>query len=539
MSFRTKKKQLEKIRERFGRLPSDYEKERTRERLDRIAIYHRELEEKEGPASVDGITWNDLQMDEVFLRINHTGSYMGEQALYHRLHGGERGETSWEALERQITFFRENPDERTEIEEALSRIGKRKEDYYMPQFLMNARCWQMQNGFLLHLLQLLLLAFGIGAIVTENIICAAGLLAVALVNLVIYTMTRQKYEAFLYSLGSLKQMLLFCQRITAPSWVSLLAVPEDVVKTAGELKGISKKIVGLQTRKYAALTGDMLYLLQDYLFGITLLDLSAFNHIMRLINAKEDQIMKLYAFAGQIDMSISIASFRESLPFYCLPEKGTGAGIFAEKLIHPLLKQPVANDFVLEGRALITGANASGKSTFMKALAINTILARSIHTCTAKSFALPQVQVMTSMSLRDDVLNGESYYVREAARIREMLESGEDASPKLLVIDEILKGTNTAERLAASFAILDYLAGTKNFAVIATHDMELLYDLGAKYENYYFESTVTDTDIVFEYRIHKGRGGNSNAIGLLALLGYPEKIIAAARKRLGQAYANQ
>lgn len=113
-----------------------------------------------------------------------------------------------------------------------------------------------------------------------------------------------------------------------------------------------------------------------------------------------------------------------------------------------------------------------------------------------------------------------------------MLEQAGCAFPKLLVMDEMLKGTNTTERLAASSAVLDYAAGLPDFVLAATHDRQLVRDMGTKYENFHFESIMTDTDIIFTYRILKGQGGDSNAIGLLALLDYPQEIILAAKKRM-------
>lgn len=276
-----------------------------------------------------------------------------------------------------------------------------------------------------------------------------------------------------------------------------------------------------------------MYLLQDYLFGIALLDISMFNHIMKTIDGKQEQIMKLYEFAGQIDMGISVASFRESLSYYCQPHIWDKNEFNIKELIHPLVHDAVANDFELKQRALITGANASGKSTFMKALAINTILAQTIHTCTARGFSMPVVSIMTSMSLRDDVITGESYYIREAKRIRQMVDPNGYNRPSLIVIDEILKGTNTLERLAASSAILEYFTRTPHYIVVATHDMELVNDMQSKYDNFYFESRVTDEDIVFEYHIHKGKGGNSNAIALLSLLKYPQEVITMAKQKVG------
>lgn len=103
---------------------------------------------------------------------------------------------------------------------------------------------------------------------------------------------------------------------------------------------------------------------------------------------------------------------------------------------------------------------------------------------------MPAIQVMTSMALRDDVLQGESYYMREIKYLKRMLDELETGEPMLFVIDEILKGTNTRERLAASNAILSYMVQKQGFLLIATHDLELVYALKNRYDTYYFDSQV-------------------------------------------------
>ena len=103
----------------------------------------------------------------------------------------------------------------------------------------------------------------------------------------------------------------------------------------------------------------------------------------------------------------------------------------------------------------------------------------------------------------------------------------------LCVVDEMLKGTNTKERLAASEAILKYFAEKKCFVMAATHDMELIEKMQEFYECWYFESKVEEQDIRFDYVLHKGVGGRSNAVALLELLGFPAEIVDRVRGSLG------
>ena len=206
--------------------------------------------------------------------------------------------------------------------------------------------------------------------------------------------------------------------------------------------------------------------------------------------------------------------------------------IVSNGLYHPLIREPVVNDFTLYDRAILTGANASGKSTFMKSLAVNAILAQTIDTACCTSLSMPQLKVMTSMAIRDDVVSGESYYVREVRYLKRMLDEIGQGTMTLYVIDEILKGTNQKERLAASEAVLKYLTHFPGFCMIATHDIELVNKLQEMYAPYYFESHITENNVTFDYCIHPGRGGESNALALLRAFGFPDEIIQDANQTI-------
>ena len=487
--------------------------------------------------SIDDITWNDLEMDEVFSKINYAKSYIGEQVLYKRLHEPNAGR-NWGIFEKQILYFQQHPTERKKIEKRLARIGKREESYYLPVFLKNTELWDIKNGFVYHFLQVLLLGFVVAGMITEKDIFLAGMLAVAAINLLIYVCVKSKYEVYLYSLGSVRQIIEFCKKmVSTQKWKEAFANGE-LEEAVKELNRVSRRIGSFEARKRGSWSGDSMALLQDYLLGITLYDISVFNHIMKVLDKKQDKLLVLYQFVGEMDMVNAVATYREKAGQFCTPEISETEcsmpdkrNIYIKGIRHPLLEDAVPNDFLTTGRALISGANASGKSTFMKAVAINVILAQTIHTCTAAEVKIPALFVMTSMALRDDILNGESYYIREVKYLKRMLDMIEKRRAVLCVIDEILKGTNTKERLAASEAILKYFAEKNGLVMVATHDMELIEKMQDFYESYYFESRVDGQDIRFDYILHEGIGGKSNAIALLELMGYPASIVERARNQ--------
>ncbi len=222
---------------------------------------------------------------------------------------------------------------------------------------------------------------------------------------------------------------------------------------------------------------------------------------MKRLSEHADEYLDIYRIVGEIDAAISVASFRESLPWYCLPEFENARRMHMEDLYHPLIRKPVENSLDLEKGCLITGSNASGKSTFIKAAALNAVLAQSINTCAARSFCMPPAQVITSMAVKDDLAAGESYFIREIRYLK---------------------------RIRASRAILEYLADKNCIALVASHDKELTELLKEQYENYHFSEVIGEEDIYFSYKIQKGPATSQNAVKLLELTGFPEKIIRAA-----------
>lgn len=499
----------------------------TANRMERIRILHDEMEEQAAGEEIDDITWQDLEMDEVFWRLNHTKSFVGEQELYHRLHEVHK-ERDWERYEAQLAFLAGEEDKRIEIEMKLNAIGKLEDAYTLPTFLANTDLWRIERGWYLHILQILLLMFFVTSIIFDNVFCIAGLAVAALTNLMIYLYMKQRYEGFLTALGRLKQIYDFVRWLTEDEKLKAVFGAQEVSGAVKELKGLSKLIADWNGRKYAGMSGDIAGILNDYLWGVTLLDVASFNHIMKVIGDRREAVLAVVRLTGSVDAAIAVASYRAGAGAWCMPADSDQNVIRTEGMVHPLLSEPVPNDFVLERRAIVTGANASGKSTFMKALAVNVILAQTIHTCSAACFFTPRVHVMTCMSLRDDVLSGESYYFREAKYLKRMLDQMERNIPTLCVLDEILKGTNTRERLAASDAILEYMAASQCFVLVATHDMDLAKR--RDYRHFYFESRIEGADITFDYRIWPGLGGASNAIALLAALHFPDTIVRKAKR---------
>ena len=282
--------------------------------------------------------------------------------------------------------------------------------------------------------------------------------------------------------------------------------------------------------------GNPLDILADYLRMILHLDIFQFNRMLEKLRKKTGQVETMLAITGYLDMAISVGGFRKSLEGYCIPkleEDTEKAFLHMKKGWHPLLSQPVKNSIRADRGILLTGSNASGKSTFLKMVAVNAVLAQTIHTCAAESYHAPIFQIFSSMALRDSMENGESYYIVEIRSLKRILDAaGERRTPVLCFVDEVLRGTNTVERIAAATQILIRLAESGTLGFAATHDIEMTELLKEYYDNYHFEEVIRDGDILFPYQLLPGKASTRNAIRLLQMMGYEEQII---KKASGQA----
>jgi DNA mismatch repair ATPase MutS len=189
----------------------------------------------------------------------------------------------------------------------------------------------------------------------------------------------------------------------------------------------------------------------------------------------------------------------------------------------------VSNDAVIDNKlTIITGSNMSGKTTYMRTIAINMVLAYVGAGVCAKSFSVPKMKLFTSMRIRDDVSGGISTFYAEILRIKEMSEyilsakSDEEAVPALCLIDEIFKGTNSADRIVGASEALKKLSGGDSLVIVTTHDFELC-DLttqdGTPASNYHFEEYYLNGELKFDYKLKNGKCTTRNAMALLVMAG--------------------
>ena len=201
----------------------------------------------------------------------------------------------------------------------------------------------------------------------------------------------------------------------------------------------------------------------------------------------------------------------------------------AKNLYHPFLgEKAVANDFTIHDHEyyIVTGANMAGKSTFLRSLGINYLLAMNGLPVFAEHLKVSVFHLFTSMRTTDDLTHGISYFNAELLRLKKLLGSLRDDIPSLIILDEILKGTNSLDKLNGSRLFLQYIAERNVTGVIATHDLELSKmeeEYAGRFHNYCFEIELGE-DITYSYKITKGVARNQNATFLLKGILNPNRI---------------
>ena len=199
--------------------------------------------------------------------------------------------------------------------------------------------------------------------------------------------------------------------------------------------------------------------------------------------------------------------------------------------IHPLVAGAVPNSVELRPGAgmLVTGSNMSGKSTLLRTLGVTTVMAQSLHTCFASAYAAPVLVVRSCIGRADDILAGKSYYLVEVEALLGLVRDSTGATPHLFLLDEMFRGTNAVERIAAGQSVLIELIDRKpHMVVAATHDNELVDLLSGSYDPFHFGDVLTDETLTFDHRLRPGRATSRNAIALLRLNGAPPALVERA-----------
>lgn len=255
--------------------------------------------------------------------------------------------------------------------------------------------------------------------------------------------------------------------------------------------------------------------------------------IEKQIKNIEQDLPQWFDAFSEFEALISLGIFRYKNPKYIFPQvENSGEKFRAEKLVHPLLfdENVVSNDFKINSEteiSIITGANMTGKSTFLRTVGINLVLAMNGCPVAAEGFSFIPMNLFTSMRTSDSLNDGTSYFNAEILRLRNLVENLEKGTPQFIILDEILKGTNSQDKLTGSELFLEKLmkSSTLFSCLIATHDLELTKieeKFPSKIKNYCFELQNENGELLTDYKLQNGVTKSMNAIYLMKKFGIIE-----------------
>jgi DNA mismatch repair ATPase MutS len=306
---------------------------------------------------------------------------------------------------------------------------------------------------------------------------------------------------------------------------------KEIKDILGELPAVDSKIFAVTSGPLSFLQG-IPDIITEVIRMVFLLDLLFYSKKFKVIKQYKQDILEVYKVIGYFDAINSIIMYRNRLKYYSEPYFSDNKKINYKctSMYHPLLTEPVSNSVDLKKSVILTGSNASGKSTFLKTAAINTILSQSLLTSLSKKYEAGFYIVITSIALNDSIKDGESYFIAEIKSLKRVLGKLNKEIPVLCIVDEILRGTNTTERISASAQVLLSFAKNNSLTIAATHDHELCTILSKHFDNYHFEEKIEDNNVTFDYLMKKGPSESKNAIKLLEIYEYGSNIIKESNR---------
>lgn len=472
-------------------------------------------------------TIEDIDFYGVFAFIDRTTSKVGQQFLFRKVI--EPTKNNENKSERLIELFGKEKGLREQIQLELLKLGHN--DAYYISSLLTGELLKKPKWFKLLVIDIVIVASLIILSFKFPVLLIILIIPITL-NVFLHYWNKGNAFQFIRSFPQLN-LLIYVSKVLTKK-VELLS-DKSVKASISELNSFQRKISLIKFDNGNGIQSELSMLatyLLELIKAIFLVEVFILYKVTKDLEAKRSSLITLFNYVGNIDSSISIASLRAGAKKTCQPILvSVKKEVVVKNMYHPLIENCVENNLKLSGKSiLITGSNMSGKSTFLRTLALNSILAQTIYTCFADEYISPILKQFSSIRIDDNLFQGKSYYFQEVNVMASLLAQADLSHQNLFVLDEVFKGTNTIERISAAKAILSYLNRKDNIVVVSTHDIELADMLDHEYDLYHFTETVENNELHFDHRIKAGQLRTRNAIKILELSNYPTDVTNEARQ---------
>jgi DNA mismatch repair ATPase MutS len=515
--FLLKKKRIEYLRSIWGK---QIDKHRN---YDLISSYYDLLAKNRDEEFVDDKTWNDLDFDSVFAKMDRNISGIGQQYLYYLLHKYENNESILKNRYKLVSYLKKDRKLRESIQLNLFNLSG-VASYFTAYLVLSKNLPNTKYYPLFYLCSFL-------SIISLLLISINGIflfvsLAILLTDLILNKIFSKKIYEYFTGFSSLNSLIISAISISKIKTNTVIDEIDFLKQKRDLLKSLKKKLGYLVIDKSSM--NELALTVIEYLNMFLLFDIIAYYRSVNILIKNQADIRATFENVASLDTSISVASYLEEIPFYSTPTFSDADTISFRDLYHPLIQNAVSNTVEnIKDSVLITGSNMSGKTTFIKTVGINIILSQSIYFCLTNEIITPKLVVKSSIRRNEELEEGKSYFFVEIESLNNFIKLSEERNNYLFLIDEIFRGTNTIERLASSTAVLKYL-NTNNKVFVTTHDIELQDLLEHNFKMFHFSEQVENSKFFFNYKIKEGPCSSGNAIKLLGIMKYPESIITEA-----------
>lgn len=495
-------------------------------------LYEYLLAEKESEFYIDNITWRDLNMDTVFVQIDRTKSLPGMQFLYNMLRNPLFNKDKIKDRNQTSELLLENDELAREIQYPLHILGKKQGKKIFDFFYNGLNVNTSPLWYLTILSYLPYLVIGL-FFINQQYAFMFLFFSISL-NAYFYQHIKKKIYAEIDTFKYLGSLIECAKGIVKLDLMGINLKQDELNDLLEIIKKTGKNISKINFNDGFEIMPDT-EIIMHYYNMIFLKEPKIFYKAVNSINKHKDEFEKMYKIIGEIDAHISIASYKSGLNYYTEPEfilTGDKFYLNTKDIYHPLLEDPVSYSIELRNKgALVTGSNASGKSTFLRTIGINTIFAQTMGFALATDYTSSFFKLLTSIGTVDSIVEGDSYFMAEAKSLLRVLNELDANQPVLCILDEIFRGTNTAERISAASESLDYMIHKNCCVIAATHDLELTNMVDNNYKNYHFKETIDQNDIIFDYILRNGPCTSRNGIAILKYLGYPKELHEEAARK--------
>ena len=482
-------------------------------------------------------TLNDLDFEELFMYMDRTCSKIGQQFLYSLIRIIPKGSERFDLLEKNIKFLESNPESKEKLVLELSRLNEH-EAYFIQNLFSKENLKKPSWFWIIPTLSGISMALMVFSIFQPVLILA--LMPLIIINVIIHIWNKKNIITYSNSIPQL--LILYCVaksilRLNVPSIDKV-----DFQSQIDDLAEISRSAIFFKVdNKLDSEMGQFANAFLEMIKAIFLLEPILTFKVIGKLSTKKDEIKQLFIEIGKIDAAISVNSFRNSLLQYCIPDTSKNKQFASSEMYHPLIHDAVSNDMTINDHKsiLISGSNMSGKTTFIRTIGVNALMAQTINTATAKSFSIPKMKIHSAIHINDNLMNDTSYYFEEVKTVKHMIDEVDAGDKNLFLLDELFKGTNTVERIASAKSVLEHLVQNRNLVFVSTHDIELLNLLNSKFDYYHFQESVENGTMYFDYKLKKGAIQNTNAIKILEINDFPREVTAEAKRLARQLMENK